>query len=314
MICSSWPPTEKAQQKRKRAGQANSNIGNNVAISKSRVLKRMTKNDSVLHKHIKWLKELQEERRLHEEKKEIEQKAKLERKRLFMEREAKKRVAGSQLSDEPEPKHSPLLGREMDDLTVVSSIASIPMESKTKKPAWCRSEEMAEMEDEANLLDFVNGLDFDAYNEDLELQSLMSQLKARIKKLKHKKKKQEIKLQTCVDRENASLQAKLVDDEPAVDFLPGDVENDEVQADDTKSIANSVMSESSIGSVHSKKSLANLVAKARERRSDMALIEEDKEEAMQPPILSTVSDDNGARMAEKKSINKLAFINRNPAI
>ena len=115
-------------------------------------------------------------------------------------------------------------------------------------------------------------------------------------------------------RENVSLQAKLVDDEPAVDFVPGDVENDEVRADDTKSIADSVMSESSIGSVHSKKSLANLVAKARERRSDMALIEEDKEEAMQPPILSTVSDDNGARMAEKKSINKLAFINRNPAI
>jgi len=199
MICSSWPPTEKAQQKRKRAGQANSNIGNNVAISKSRVLKRMTKNDSVLHKHIKWLKELQEERRLHEEKKEIEQKAKLERKRLFMEREAKKRVAGSQLSDEPEPKHYPLLGKDMDDLTVASSIASTPVESKTKKPAWCRSEEMAEMEDEANLLDFVSGLDFDAYNEDLELQSLMGQLKARIKKLKHEKKKQEIKLQTCVD-------------------------------------------------------------------------------------------------------------------
>lgn len=149
--------------------------------------------------HIKWLKELQEERRLHEEKKEIEQKAKLERKRLFMEREAKKRVAGSQLSDEPEPKHYPLLGKDMDDLTVASSIASTPVESKTKKPAWCRSEEMAEMEDEANLLDFVSGLDFDAYNEDLELQSLMGQLKARIKKLKHEKKKQEIKLQTCVD-------------------------------------------------------------------------------------------------------------------
>jgi len=144
---------------------------------------------------------------------------------------------------------------------------------------------------------------------------LMGQLKARIKKLKHEKKKQEIKLQTCVDRENASLRAKLLDDEPAVDFVPGDVENDDDQADDTKSIANSVMSESSIGSVHSKKSLTTLVAKARERRSDMALIDEEgKEEAMQPPILSTVSDDNGARMAEKKSINKLAFINRNPAI
>ena len=100
---------------------------------------------------------------------------------------------------------------------------------------------------------------------------------------------------------------------PLVDFVPTDIENDEDDADDTKSIANSVMSESSIGSVHSKKSLAALVSKARERRSEMAPIEEEGEKAVPPPVLSTVTDDNGARMAGKKSINKLAFQNRNPA-
>ena len=42
--------------------------------------------------------------------------------------------------------------------------------------------------------------------------------------------------------------------------------------------------------------------------------EEEKEKAVPPPVLSTVTDDNGARMAEKKSLNKLAFKNRNPAL
>ena len=68
-------------------------IGSNVAIAeKSRVLKRISKKDGALQKHIKWLKELQEQRRRLDEKKEVEQKQILERRRLFREREAKKRI------------------------------------------------------------------------------------------------------------------------------------------------------------------------------------------------------------------------------
>jgi hypothetical protein len=150
----------------------------------------VTPRDRFNCQHVKWLKDLQEERRLHEEKKETEQKAQLERKRLFIEREAKKRAEGSAISGDPESKHCPLI----DDSTMTSSI-----ESKTKKPAWCQSEEMAEIDDEANLLNFVNGLDFDEYNEDLELQSLMGQVKQRIQTLEREKRKEETKLQTCVD-------------------------------------------------------------------------------------------------------------------
>lgn len=97
--------------------------------------------------------------------------------------------------------------------------------------------------------------------------------------------------------------------------MPTDIETNGDEADDTRSIANSVMSESTIGSVHSKKSLNALVSKARQRQlSQMAPIEEVGEEAMPTPLISTVTDDDGARMAEKKSINKLAFQNRNPAL
>lgn len=101
-----------------------------------------------------------------------------------------------------------------------------------------------------------------------------------------------------------------------VDFVPTEVEkvNDDDDDDDTKSIANSVMSESSIKSIHSKKSLTELISKARGRMMVMATIEEEGEDAILPPVVSTVTDDNGARMAEKKSIHKLAFKNRNPSV
>ncbi len=99
--------------------------------------------------------------------------------------------------------------------------------------------------------------------------------------------------------------------------MPTEIDtNDESDVDDTKSIANSVLSsESSIGSIHSKKSLSALVSKAKERISEMPPIVEDEEEkAVPPPVLSTVTDDNGARMIEKKSIGKLPFMKRNPAL
>lgn len=102
-----------------------------------------------------------------------------------------------------------------------------------------------------------------------------------------------------------------------------DTEEEEVI--DTKSITTSVMSESTIGLIHSKKSLTALVSKVKERASNnsfMPTINEDemeggdvvKEKAVPTPVISTVTDDNGARMAEKRSINKLAFKNRNPAL
>ena len=159
---------------------------------------------------MKWLKDLQEERRRLEEKKEAEQKEKLERKRIFMEREAKKRVAGklpsvppSAVKDETCKDNHPVVSDD-DDSTVASTIASTVSNcssSKRKKPAWCQSEidrEAAEEDEEINLLSFVDGLDFEQYTQDLELQTLMGQVKDRIKLLEREHKKDETKLQTCL--------------------------------------------------------------------------------------------------------------------
>ena len=120
-------------------------------------------------KHVKWLKQLQEERRLLDENiKEAEQKQQEERNKLFMEREAKKRASGkiSNTVDESKRHTAAPSTPETDDSTVASSIASSKSDNtKRKKPAWCQSEaardeaeELNELDDEVNLLDFVSGL------------------------------------------------------------------------------------------------------------------------------------------------------------
>lgn len=78
--------------------------------------------------------------------------------------------------------------------------------SEKKKPAWCQSEashkiseEIAVVNDEADLLDFVDNLDFDQYAEDLELHTMMGQVEGRIKTLEKEKKKDETRLQSVCD-------------------------------------------------------------------------------------------------------------------
>ena len=217
MICSSWPTSkihsDRVHQKRKArrnrlchdssfiCGTVKRPINSkNAILAKTRVLKRISKNDSALHKHMQWLKQLQEDRRKVDEKKEMEEQQRLKRRNEFMEREAKKRLLKKASKEET-------IICEADIEESSSSLSSLKEEATSRvKPAWCQSEaanesaeEIAEINDEADLLDFVHDLDFDQYDQDLELQALIGQVKERIKKLQKEKKKDETTLQTCVD-------------------------------------------------------------------------------------------------------------------
>ena len=101
-----------------------------------------------------------------------------------------------------------------------------------------------------------------------------------------------------------------MDSQVVVDFVPSNIDANVDEVDDTKSIANTVMSKSTIRSVHSRKSLAVLVTRAKERIVGMMdSIEEGK---MPQPNQSTISDDNGQK--KKIDVYKLPFQNRNPAV
>ncbi len=84
--------------------------------------------------------------------------------------------------------------------------SSLPDTNDHKKPAWAKSEavhdeakDIAVINEEADLLDFIDKLDFEQYAEDLELKSLMSQVSNRIKTLTKEKRRDETRLQTILD-------------------------------------------------------------------------------------------------------------------
>lgn len=157
-------------------------LGSNVAVAeKTRVLKRISKKDNALLRHMAWLKELEENRKRLEEEKKAEEERKAERLRLL------KRGA-----TETGEKARNAVSKDADDATT------------KPKPAWCRTEETNKKaeelaNDEQALLDFVDDLNFEQYTEDLELQTLMSQVQSHIKSLQREKKKDETRLHACVD-------------------------------------------------------------------------------------------------------------------
>ncbi len=152
---------------------------------------------------MKWLKELQDERRRMEEMKEAEEIEQLTRKRTFMKREAKKRATGRFEKSESSAHDKDPVELLMQDIgQLASSNVSMEAKDEAKKPAWCQSEtahEASELDNEVNLLTFVHDLDFEQYTQDLELQTLMAQLRKRINMLQLEKKKDETKLKTCLD-------------------------------------------------------------------------------------------------------------------
>ena len=274
-----------------------------------------------------------------------------------MECEAKKRLLRRTVDDENRCKS------EHDEIPLPSSqpppTYSISADKTTSsmKPAWCQSEaanesaqEMAELNDEADLLDFVHDLDFDQYNQDLELKVLMGQVKDRIKKLQREKKKDENILQTCLDvsivylslslsfcydcvdclhitilnsntlcllpfqSENAADRAGKLDQEVMVDFVPSNMETNEEEdpGGDVKSITETVMSESTICSIHSRKSLTALVTRTRERI--IGMLDPIDEGPTPQPNQSTITNDDGQRKKKKIDVHKLPFLKRNPAV
>lgn len=111
--------------------------------------------------------------------------------------------------------------------------------------------------------------------------------------------------------------------------LEGDLHNSHGEYDDEiNSVAESVKSSSSdINSIHSRKSLKALVAKSKERISsgcnNLSTIYDNEEDSdnnqqcyviREEPRVVTHQDDEGARIAATKSLSKLPFKNRNPAL
>jgi predicted RNA methylase len=93
--------------------------------------------------------------------------------------------------------------------------------------------------------------------------------------------------------------------------------------DDIRTMANSLRTSSNntVYSIHSRKSIQALISKAKERMFSHELPAMDEEAStcgaevnLKHPLTITHHDDDGARLKETKSLNKLPFRNRNPAL
>lgn len=83
---------------------------------------------------------------------------------------------------------------------------------------------------------------------------------------------------------------------------------------DVQSVAETVRSEATLKKIHSKKSTEAMVARSKEKMQANGNDKGSDEACLVPPLLVTHTDDNGARLAETKNLNKLPFKNRNPAL
>ena len=96
------------------------------------------------------------------------------------------------------------------------------------------------------------------------------------------------------------------------------------QEDDLQSIANTILNDetNSLASIHSTKSMKMLLKRSCENATSVPLnviMEETNSESiedskMNPPVTIVHTQDDGARLRATKSLNKLPFKNRNPAL
>ena len=109
---------------------------------------------------------------------------------------------------------------------------------------------------------------------------------------------------------------KLPKSEPLSDSTDDEVDT-VIPQNDATSIVTSVIHErgKELLSVHSHKSMTRLILQSHQKLKNQQHSQGFVAEAeLMPPIVVNHKDDDGARIAETKNMNKLPFKNRNPAV
>nr|CCA14785.1 PREDICTED: hypothetical protein LOC100487240 [Albugo laibachii Nc14] len=258
-------------------------IGYNVPIhvESTHGIKR-DKSHTALAKHRKWLFELQNERNRLGNLLEKEEEKRMRRKELFSQREAFNR-------------HAIRNGVECCSEIVKAS------REKMLRPMWALTEESANekeewMDDTAaeELISFADDLDIDSFMDDVETKARVAQVDQQLAQVE------------SLVRTETALENRVESDHSVVPLTAANLAAlpETVLDDDTESVATSILSEKSIRSVHSTRSIAALT------RRVQAKIDE---EYLAPRVI-TVDESDGARMNIKSLPSNLPYIHRNPAI
>jgi len=172
---------------------------------KSKVVTRISKNDGALRRHKLWLKQMQEKKEEQIKLREVEERLKEEKKQDFMSKQAKKRarargqdpnIDNCSIDDDKSNSHHHMNGPLGDAISG----------EKRSRPAWSLTEADADyvsksmnIQEEQELMNYVDDLDFESLYGDMELKVLMGQVKDRIRVLETGKKIDESKLRAVME-------------------------------------------------------------------------------------------------------------------
>lgn len=206
-------------------------------------------------------------------------------------------------------------------------------QGQAAKPRWAMTEDKAQEADLDleefeldGLLDFAKNLDYDKYIDDMEVATMMETVKARIAELEAAADDDEEfeRFEQSTAAKGGKLTAGKIE---ALQRKFGVSSSEEKKDDDdeTKSVAMSVLSENrGLGAIHSRKSVEALAAASQRKKGgtetapfglDMPLgTVSEFETAKAAPVISTHTDDQGSRMANKQTVQNLPYMNRNPAV
>lgn len=311
------------------AGVVPAPIGSNVPISGKEKQTKRPKKDSVLVKHKKWLSDLQKTKERLEEQYLDDMRRKEEERQKFQTDEKKMREVSRTIlrpSDSEADAKADAKGYGPETDTNSAKAAAM---AAVKKPVWAMSESQAQLisdakdqAEEDDLLDFAKSLDYDRFIADMEVKVMVEKLRERIQELERdvdQEKEREVDAETrAARREMLELMGKAESRlSHAQDFS---LNGNNVDSEALQNAKVLLGEEEDIQAVHSTKSVVQLLKNAKDKiQSVQQQVRPPPSYPAEPKVANepkvVIHEPNqGARMEEKKSVNKLPYMHRNPAV
>lgn len=308
---------------------------------------RRPKKDSVLTKHKKWLADLQKTKEQLELQYLEEMKAKEDQQSRFQEKEKEMRkLSISMIRSESEEK-SPSNNQSDEKLSYKYMMAeskggASPNDAKaqskslasdkkqSQKPAWAMTEDTDEQRvrnleqaEEDELLEFAEGLDYDKYIDDVEVQVMMEKLRKRIGDLEAEVKVEDQRESAAEERQ---AKREMLDLMGATEgALRGKTLSDATKEERQAMLAARALlqEDEEMQAVHSAKSVAKLLATAKDKIDEVRVSVESNDpnashsvspQVFNEPKVVVHDSSEGARLEGKTAVRNLPYMHRNPAV
>lgn len=323
-----------------KAGVIPEPLGMAIPLSaKDRMKLQRPKKETVLTKHRKWLADLQRTKDALEIQLIDEMNKKTESIQKFQDQEKKMRKIAKELlrADEKTESKGDSIGPETSLSSPSSSSSSSPPKAEAKssssKPAWALTEKLADAKiaaaedkdfnDEEGLLDFAAGLNYDRFIEDVEVKTLMANLAQRIAQLESEVKEDSNREMDAEERKaRRELLAMAISAQ-----ANAAAESAASGGEDVYAAARAVLAEDEeMSAVHSKRSVAAMLASAKEKiahvaetvkatkAAELAALEPKEARVTGGPVIVVHEPSEGTRIDGKQTVSNLPYQHRNPAI